>query len=88
MNSELFENLNKLSDEEISLRVKGGYYTNEAHNVAVEVLKSRGLPVPEVQEGYIEPKIPFRKSHPIWFWTFVGAFATAFGRLIKQWIQS
>jgi hypothetical protein len=88
MTSELFQNLNRLSDEEISLRVKGGYYSDEANNVAVEILKSRGLAVPEVIEGYIEPKVPFRKSHPIWFWTFVGAFGTAFGRLIKQWIQS
>ncbi len=23
-----------------------------------------------------------------WFWTFVGAFGTAFGRLIKQWVRS
>ena len=40
MTSELFQNLNRLSDEEISVRVKGGYYIDEAHNVAVEILKS------------------------------------------------
>jgi hypothetical protein len=88
MTSIIWDNLNRLSDEEIYEKVKGGHYTEEFNTVAIEILKQRGLSVPEVKEGYVKQKIPFRKSHPIWFWTFTGAIISALVRWINQLIRT
>ena len=87
MENNIWDNLNRLSDEEISTAVKGGHYTEEFNAVAIEILKKRGIPVPEVEIGYVKPKVPFYKSHPIWFWTFTGAILSALGRWINKLAQ-
>jgi hypothetical protein len=87
-NSSVYQAIDRLNNEEIVEKIRGNYYNDEVLVVAKEILLMRGVAIPAVEEDYIKPKIPFRKSHPIWFWTFFGAVATAFGRLIKQWIQS
>lgn len=84
MTSELFDNINKLTTEEVCERIKSGYYSDTSLETAAAVLKLRGLDAPAVDENYTRPSIPFYKSHPIWFWTFAGAGLTALGRLISK----
>ena len=84
MSDDLYEKINKLTDDEISKKVKGGHYNDDANSIAVAILKQRGLNVPPLEEGCIEPKIPFYKSHPIWFWTFVGAGFTILRHAIEK----
>ena len=83
-NFSLHQTIDMLSDGEIIERIKGNYYSDDALSIAKEILVKRGVPVPEVEEGYIKPKFKFRESHPIWYWTFVGAGVTMVLRLIKQ----
>lgn len=87
MTSELFDNINKLTTEEVCERIKSGYYSDTSLEIATAVLKLRGVDAPAVDENYQTPSIPFYKSHPIWFWTFAGAGMTAFGRLISKLLQ-
>ncbi len=84
--SALYDAIEKLNDDEIVERIKSDYYNDEALIIAKEILVQRGLQVPTVEEGYIKPKITFRESHPIWYWTFVGAGITMFLRLIKHFL--
>lgn len=71
MPNQIWDNLNRLSNEEIYERVKGGHYTEEFNAVAVEILKQRGVAVPEVENDYLPKSIPFRKSHPYLFWVII-----------------
>lgn len=83
-NTSLFDSIDLLNDSEIIERIKGDYYIDEALVIAKEILIKRGVPIPMVEEGYVKPKITFRQSHPIWYWTFVGAICTAVGRFLKE----
>jgi hypothetical protein len=52
--------------------------------VAEKILTERNISIPIFDENYSSPKIPFYKSHPIWFWTFFGAGVTVLTRLIQK----
>ena len=87
MNVELYENINKLNDDEIHDRVKAGFFDEEAYEIAVGILKTRGASVPQVQEGYIKQNIPFRKRHPLVFWTIVSVIGVAISKALIRHIQ-
>ena len=82
--SNLYDNLNKLNSDELVERYKSGYYTDEAKDVVVSIFNERNISIPLVDENYSSVKIPFYKSHPIWFWTFFGAGVTILIRLIQK----
>ena len=84
INNSLYESIDLLNDSEIVERIKGEYYNDDALIIAKEILLKRGVPIPKVEEGYVKPKITFRQSHPIWYWTFVGAGLTMLLRLVKH----
>jgi len=86
--SNLYDNLNKLTSDELIEKYKSGYYTDDAKDVVVEIFKERNISVPLVDENYSSTKIPFYKSHPIWFWTLFGASATLLTRLIQRIVNS
>jgi hypothetical protein len=88
MTTHLFENINRLSDDELVERVRSGHYGDEAHAIAVDILKNRSIEIPDVEPNYIKTKIPLYKSHPIWFWTMVSVAVTMISRLIKQMLQT
>ncbi len=80
----LYDSLNKLTSSEIVERIKMNNYADDAKAVAIHILNERNIPIPNFEENYTSPKIPFRKSHPIWFWTFFGASVTILIRLIHK----
>jgi hypothetical protein len=85
--TELRQNIERLSDEEISDRIRKSYYSDEAIIIATEVLRERGVPVPEANSDVWEVKPPFYKAHPIWFITLTSLCLTVVARLIKQLSQ-
>ena len=86
-NTELRQNIEKLSDNEISTRISRGYYSDQAISIASNVLRERGVPVPAVNPDYKEDKVPFYKAHPIWFLTLSSLAITILVKLIKQLMQ-
>ncbi len=84
----LYDNLDKLSSNEIVERLKMGSYTDDAKAVAIDILNERNIPVPTFEENHSSPKMPFYKSHPIWFWTFFGAGVTILIRLIQKIVHT
>ena len=84
----LYESLNKLNSSEIVERIKMDSYADDAKEVANHILNERNIPIPTFEENYSSPKIPFRKSHPIWFWTFFSAGVTILTRLIHKIVNS
>ena len=84
----LYDSLNKLNSNEIVERIKMDSYADDAKAVAIHILNERNIPIPTFEENYISPKIPFYKSHPIWFWTFFSAGVTILTRLIQKIIHS
>jgi len=84
----LYDSLNKLNSNEIVERIKLGYYADDAQAIAISILNERNIPIPTFEENYSSPKIPFYKSHPIWFWTFFGAGATLINRIIQRIVNS
>jgi hypothetical protein len=86
--SDLYNSLNKLRSEEISERIKMGYYADDARATAIFILNERNIHIPAFEENYSSPKIPFYKSHPIWFWTFFSAGLMIIGRLIQRIVNS
>jgi hypothetical protein len=82
--SNLYVNINNLNSEEIIEKIKIGYFNEEAQKVAEKILTERNISIPIFDENYSSPKIPFYKSHPIWFWTFFGAGVTVLTRLIQK----
>jgi hypothetical protein len=84
----LYDNLNKLSSNEIVDRLKMDGYTDDAKAVAIHILNERNIPVPTFEKNYASPKMPFYKSHPIWFWTFFGAGVAILIRLIQKIVHA
>ena len=87
MHNNIGENLNKLSDEEISEKIKSGYFTEESMFVAVEILRQRGVDVPEVDTSYYPKPIPFRKSHPYLFWAVLVIVSLAIKSLATKIVE-
>jgi hypothetical protein len=79
-NSFLYDSLNKLNSNKIVERIKMVSYADDAKAVAI--------PITTFEENYTSPKIPFYKSHPIWFWTFFSAGVTILTILIKKIVHS
>ena len=87
-NNDLYDSLNKLNSDEIGEKIKMGYYAEDARATAISILNERNIPIPVFEENFSSPKIPFRKSHPIWFWTFFSAGVTILTRLIHKIVNS
>ena len=84
----LYDSLNKLNSNEIVERLKMDSYADDAKAVAIHILNERNIPIPTCEENYSSPKIPFYKSHPIWFWTFLSVGVTILTRLIQKIVHT
>jgi hypothetical protein len=80
--SHLYENIEKLSTEEISTRIKSGHYAEEAHEIAVQILKERKVEVPQILENYKTPSKPIYGRFQ--FWIVVAILGSAIGREIVK----
>ncbi len=80
----LYDSINKLNSNEIVERLKMNGYADDAKEIAIHILNERNIPIPAYEENYSSPKIPFHKSHPIWFWTFFGVGVTFITRLLQR----
>jgi hypothetical protein len=87
-NNDLYDSFNKQNSDEIVEKIKMGYYAEDARATAISILNERNIPIPAFEENFSSPKIPFYKSHPIWFWTFFSAGVTIIGRLIQRIVNS
>jgi hypothetical protein len=72
---QFYENINKLSSHEISSQIRNGYYVDDAHNVAAQILKERNIEVPEVDKNYKPTSKSIFKSY--YFWSIVGILGSA-----------
>lgn len=64
MQNNIYAELDKLNDAELTFRLQSGYYEGDALDTCKKVLADRGVQIPSVSDNfYVETK-PFYKQHP------------------------